>query len=122
MNKDALIVADSILNADPYNINTLIIKGNIEYSEKKFSDAQKTFQKILKLEPVQYDFYLPLSRIYIDNNEIKKAISILKQGLSYFPEDTSLRYNLAMLYDKIGRRWKGIREVRKILKNEPRKR
>jgi tetratricopeptide (TPR) repeat protein len=119
LNKDAMTIADSILKAEPDNINTLIIKGNIEYSEKQFYDAEKTFKKIIELDPLQYDFYLPLSKIYTNNNEIKKSISILKQGLSYFSDDTNLRYNLGMLYDKIGKRWKGIKEVRKILKKEP---
>ncbi len=119
LDKDALNVADAILKAAPDHLDTLIIKGNIEYIKKDFSAAKETFEKIIEIEPYGHDFYLPLSSIYIHDGEYKKAISLLRKGLEYWEEDSALRYDLAILYDKIGKRIKGIREAKKILKYDP---
>jgi len=72
----------------------LLIKG------KKYEEAQKEFQEILKFDPDNRDVKIALGLLYYDMNRIDAAIEEFSSILSKNPQDHKVRYLLANAYEE----------------------
>ncbi|MCI0377912.1 MAG: tetratricopeptide repeat protein [Gemmataceae bacterium] len=68
--------------------------GNIQFENKKFSQAAETLERCRKLDPDDPSWLRQLAKIYDQAGETQKLVSILKDEAALDPDDLSLRKKL----------------------------
>jgi tetratricopeptide (TPR) repeat protein len=88
--------------------------ANIHVYQQDFSGAQKYAEFAVEKNPSNIWYQLLLGHIYLNNNEITKAIDIYKNLIKTNPEETDYYIDLAIIYSKIGKTKKAIEILNKI--------
>lgn len=65
---------------------------------KKYLKAIDTYNKLIELEPDNYDAYVELTDAYMKENSPDSAIGIAKKGIEKFPDKVDLKNVLAKIY------------------------
>ena len=73
------------------------------FSEEKYSEALKVYQKLSDLMPDDSDVYLRIAQIYRDLHQLDKAEENLVKARQYAPGNLEVMYNEGMLYESQGR-------------------
>src|SRR5215831_4882660 len=73
------------------------------FSEEKYTDALKVYQKLSDLMPDDSDVYLRIAQIYRELHELDKAEENLVKARQYAPGNLEVMYNEGMLYESQGR-------------------
>ncbi len=79
-----------------------ILISKIFINQKNYKLAEKVLLELRKLFSKQKILYLNLSDLYFKNKELKKGISILREGINNFPKFIPLRFNLGIMYRNLG--------------------
>ncbi len=64
-------------------------------------------------------FYALLASLYVEKNEVDKALNLLKTGIDLFPDNAQLHFECAILLEKQGRQDEAILSMEKVLKLYP---
>ncbi len=91
-----------VLNAPNYG-RAYALLGQIERHRNALSLAEEHLRKAVALDKNLATSWVNLAGVYVDRKEPDKAVSILKQGLAANPGQPLLQYELANLYDSIGK-------------------
>ena len=73
------------------------------FSEEKYSEALKVYQKVSDLMPDDSDVYLRIAQIYRELHQLDKAEENLVKARQYAPGNLEVMYNEGMLYESQGR-------------------
>ena len=73
------------------------------FSEEKYSEALKVYQKLSDLMPDDSDVYLRIAQIYRELHQLDKAEENLVKARQYAPGSLEVMYNEGMLYESQGR-------------------
>ena len=73
------------------------------FSEEKYSEALKVYQKLSDLMPDDSDVYLRIAQIYRELHQLDKAEENLVKARQYAPGNVEVMYNEGMLYESQGR-------------------
>src|SRR6184192_4830704 len=73
------------------------------FSEEKYSEALKVYQKVSDLMPDDSDVYLRIAQIYRELHQLDKAEENLVKARQYAPGSLEVMYNEGMLYESQGR-------------------
>src|SRR5215469_2039456 len=73
------------------------------FSEEKYSEALKVYQKLSELMPDDSDVYLRIAQIYRELHQLDKAEENLVKARQYAPGNLEVMYNEGMLYESQGR-------------------
>src|SRR5499427_10758849 len=73
------------------------------FSEEKYSEALKVYQKLSDLMPDDSDVYLRIAQIYRELHQLDKAEENLVKARQYAPGNLEVMYNEGMLYESQGR-------------------
>lgn len=73
------------------------------FSEEKYSEALKVYQKLSDLMPDDSDVYLRIAQIYREQHQLDKAEENLVKARQYAPGSLEVMYNEGMLYESQGR-------------------
>jgi tetratricopeptide (TPR) repeat protein len=65
-------------------------------------DFVPTLKEAIRLTPQLPEAYFQLSLVYEQQNDDAKALDALRHAVQLAPQDEHYRYNLAMLYKKLG--------------------
>jgi len=76
--------------------------------------AIRNMEEALTIKKDVPDFYLLLSTLYEENQNLSKAEEVLKRGISATPS-VQLHYGLGVLYEKTGRFEESIEQMRTVL-------
>ena len=106
-------VASIYINLAQYQSGNPTILFNCAYYMKlagKFDEALEYYNKVLKIGiNNQYEVCLNIATIYSEHlSKPDKAINILTNAISLYPEQDSLLYNLANVYEQLGNKEKAI--------------
>lgn len=77
--------------------------GQIERQRSALTLADQHLRKAVALDKGLATSWVNLAGVYVDRKEADKAVGLLKQGLSANPGQPLLQYELANLYDSIGK-------------------
>ena len=118
------------------NLESMHQKAANLYEEKKYQEALKIYEEIIKLNPVdevalsctmdiylelddKFNYYLSRANVNIAQGKIEYAINDTKKALALNMEDLNARRKLARLYKIDGKNLKAIDEFLRLLEYEP---
>jgi tetratricopeptide (TPR) repeat protein len=86
------------LELAPSQAEVLLAAGELAREKGQLSDARGYLEDGLKRYPDNWEFYIGLSKVELDDRQPTAAIAVLKRGLVRLPEQIDLLWNLAELY------------------------
>lgn len=87
----------------PNHAQAYALLGQIERSQNSFAEAEAHLRKAVTLDSNLANAWINLAGIYVSRKELAKAEGALKQGLETNPGNALLQYELANIYDAMGR-------------------
>ena len=91
------------IKIDPLNEAYLNSLAASEYSLGNSVSAIETYEQLSQLESVKPAVWLDWSRIYYDQGDYKKALSVIERGLSETPDESTYLYRKAVYLLAYGR-------------------
>ncbi|MFH1360147.1 MAG: tetratricopeptide repeat protein [Candidatus Omnitrophota bacterium] len=89
------------VSASTIDFLTASNSGPIHMERNEFQQAQKQYQKALKLNPRDANSLYNLGNCYVAQDKYKEAILTYHEALRIYPLDTNTLYNLAFAYEMI---------------------
>jgi tetratricopeptide (TPR) repeat protein len=102
------------LEVNPGRVNLRIKIGELLIKEKKYEEAQKEFQEVLKSDPDNREVRIALGILYYDLRRFDLAVAEFSIILEKNINDNRIRYLLASAYEEKGDNKFAIDEYRKI--------
>ena len=100
--KDAEIKAKQ-LNIRHSNSSTILnLIGVSLIAQHKFDEAEKNFNKLIKIKPDFAEAYNNLANIYMNTQKIKKAIKYFDKAITLKSDLNQAHFNLSKIYTDIG--------------------
>ena len=88
--------------------------------KKEMKEAIDRLNRAIVLQPAISEFYEFLSLLWEESDNIDKAASTLKRGISELPKSERLYFNLGVLYDKyLKKKEESLAMMREVLKINP---
>jgi tetratricopeptide (TPR) repeat protein len=94
---------EEALKLEPDNPYTQYFLAQMLYSENRVDQAIRLYEKILASGEPLYDTYQRLGQAYARKGELAKAQEMTQQAIRQTPWDGALRYQLARIYQRMGR-------------------
>jgi len=88
-------------------------------AEKKYKDAAKILESLLKTHPENLQAYKELADIYITDKSFKKAVSLLKRAEILEASDVEINFQLGYAYMQRKKYQEAAEEFRKVLEMNP---
>lgn len=82
-------------------------------------EAIDVLENAIDIKKGEASFYLVLSSIYEEEEDFRKSVNTLKEGLEYNEKNTDLLFQLGRVLDRSGDREGGIAQMRKVLEVDP---
>jgi len=86
------------LDKDPSNIDIYFEMKNSYVAAKKYRDAAKLLELLLKNHPEIVRIHRELGEVYLSNKDYDKAAKALAESVQFEPENIELRYSLGKAY------------------------
>jgi len=83
--------------------NTLLSKGDAHLSKSEFKEAVDIFKKCLEYVRDDYKAHQGLGLAYSGMSDYETAVKHLQAAYKLNPEDDRLKYNIAMIYNNLGK-------------------
>lgn len=64
-------------------------------------------------------FYTVLAELYHEQGNSESGVRIYEKGISFYPDNTKLRYDFALYLDRLGRTDEALEEMKRVLTIEP---
>lgn len=98
-NDEALRLVDEILQKESFNLEVMLIKGNVLFEKKQFEDAQAVYKKILDRDPKNSLALFHLAIVQKKRGLFANAIVLLKSLESVVAQNSTLiEHNLWALH------------------------
>ncbi len=116
----AIPVLKARLTTNPDNPALHTLLGSCYGGLNRWGEAVEEFETVLQLDPEGHaNVHVPLGNAYFNLDQLDKAITELKIGLSDDPSNTQARFLLARSYHKQGNLRLALSEYEIILKSNP---
>ncbi len=119
MVKDAIRVADEVLQMVPEHEPALSLLAKLHTSQKDFDKAIDAYQKLIKLDPKDSTSYLHLAYLYLLNDRKDEAVRTLLNVLEFDSYNEIARYYLGKIYVEKKEYEKAIVELEKAIEINP---
>ena len=83
--------------------------GSLAVLEKDYEGALENFQKAIKLMPSKTEHILSLCDVYLETDQLEKALTVVNQTLSDQPKNLELELLKAQIYQLLGQPDQAIR-------------
>jgi cellulose synthase operon protein C len=100
--EDAEKFVQSSLDANPKNVDAILLMGNIRSAQRRSSDAEALYRKAIELQPKQAIGYFSLARLFASEKRSDEAEALLLKGREMAPLDLASSMLLASLYEVRG--------------------
>ena len=78
-------------------------EGRKALAEKRYPDAERAYEKLVRLDPGIAELHANLGLIYFQDGKYKEAVPALLQALKLKPSLPNAQYFLAMSLSELGR-------------------
>jgi YaiO family outer membrane protein len=112
----AILTLKAAIAKSPDYVDLSIFLGRIYTWSDKIEEARAVFQPWLERNIDSEDFYLAYGSLEYWNDEEKRALEILKQGLTLFPQSEDLLLLQAKVYNSLGEFQHSENSLREVLK------
>ncbi|NOY70326.1 MAG: tetratricopeptide repeat protein [Deltaproteobacteria bacterium] len=117
--KDALFLAEDILDKEPDDVDALIIAGSIRQSMGDSPAAEKAYEKVIRIDPGRKNIYVVLGRLYISKGDFDLAVDLFSGMVKRFADSYTGYYYLGKAYAGKKELKKGEASFLKALEIEP---
>ena len=90
-------ILEKATGADVTELKTLRLLGRLQFENKKFDEAAKTFERCRTLDPHDPSWLPELAKIYLQAGNEEKLLSVMKDAADMDPDDLTLRRKLSKL-------------------------
>jgi predicted O-linked N-acetylglucosamine transferase (SPINDLY family) len=98
------------------NIKLMLERAFGFHQLKKFEDAQRLYEQILKVQPNNFSVLMMYGGLMAETGDVEKVIALLKKALKICPNDLSANFNIAVAYESHGHFGKAIECYGTVLK------
>jgi tetratricopeptide (TPR) repeat protein len=116
---EALALAEEMVQADPDNVDNLLILVRLKKGKDNTPQFLDLLRKIIQLDPDNKESYLRLGKIYMDNEDFNRALDIFTRMVERFPEYYVAYYYMAEALDAVGKTEAATVAFNKTLALEP---
>lgn len=109
----------SSIAADSQNDATYVSLGNIYFSQKNYTDAEKNYATAVSLNPTSSKDLYSLGQAYLSEGKYQDAENTFNKVISLNPTDESGYYALGQTYSKEGKYNNAIEEFNKVITIAP---
>ncbi|MBR1966993.1 MAG: tetratricopeptide repeat protein [Lentisphaeria bacterium] len=102
-----------LLRKAPRNISALQMLGNVYFSQKKYSEAEKTFRTLVTIDSQRSINYNNLGQTLAAQGKYFEAVPELKKASILAPELVQPHLNLAEIYVKLNHKKAAVNELKK---------
>jgi tetratricopeptide (TPR) repeat protein len=92
---------NALLEFDPGNIDALLWAGTAYTKKRDFEEGEKTYLKILEIDPQEYRAFGGLGDLSHSNGDSDKAIEYYKKAISIKEDFFAAYFNLGVVYTEI---------------------
>ena len=118
--EQAVAEANRAIALDPNYAGSYMTLGHALIFSGRPEEAISAEEKALRLDPRSRDFYFgELGTAYVFMGQYGKAIPLLKQNLTSFPDELGTHFDLAIAYSELGRMDEARAEVLEINQLSP---
>lgn len=108
-----------ILADDPNNYDALVGLGNLYFDNQQYQQAVEYYRRALKINPDDPNVRTDLAICYIYLDLLDLAQTELQQVISKYPNHAQAHFNLAIVYQRMGRIKDAIAELDQFMKLVP---
>jgi len=108
-----------ILTEDPDNYEALVGLGNLYFDNQQYQQAVEYYRRALKIKPDDPNVRTDLAICYTYLDLLDLAASELKQVIQKYPNHAQAHFNLAVVYQRMGRIKDAIEELDTFMKLVP---
>jgi len=90
--------------------------GDTYQRQGKFNDALAAYQNVLNNNPEQFTSYNNLGLLFFSRRDTGAAIAAFEKALGQNPNDHMARFNLARVYEDMGRKDLARKEFQSVVK------
>lgn len=108
-----------VLEANPRDIEALMLRGQLALSENRTADAIADFRSVLVDQPKNVAVLKMLANAHIRSKEDSLARESLEKVIALTPGDETAQLELTMLFLKAGQKDQGKQQIESLLKNNP---
>jgi tetratricopeptide (TPR) repeat protein len=111
----------SILQADPTNVDAQIVLGELLIQTRDFDQARRLFKDVLRQEPANFRANLDLGRYYLDTHYARQATAYLSTAADSAPPDRKAE-TLRLLASSLagqGSRMEAVRTAERAVSVDP---
>ncbi len=101
------------------NVYYSLLLAFVYQNNNQFDKAAVIYKDLIKRSPEKISYYFELSEIYMQQNKLKEAISVLDKAESYFGITEMISLEKESYYVKSGKSEDAIREIKKLVDNYP---
>lgn len=94
----AQILADSIYNADPYNVDAYSVQGSIAFAKRDYVSALAYFEQAHRIQPENYKVLTNLGKTYQHLGRQNDLLATLRLAQQYAPDEVDVLFGLAAYY------------------------
>lgn len=108
-----------IIAEDPQNYEALVGLGNLYFDNQQYQQAVEYYRRALKIKPDDPNVRTDLAICYTYLDLLDLAASELKQVIEKYPNHAQAHFNLAIVYQRMGRIKDAIEELDEFMKLVP---
>ncbi|MCX7831852.1 MAG: PIN domain-containing protein [Actinobacteria bacterium] len=108
-----------ILAEDPNNYEALVGIANLYFDNQQYQQAVEYYRRALKIKPEDPNVRTDLAICYTYLDLLDLAASELKQVIEKYPNHAQAHFNLAVVYQRMGRIKEAIEELDAFMKLVP---
>lgn len=112
---EAVKMMDTIIKAEPQQINHYRFRAEILRLWGKLDRARKDYRKIIKLAPDSPEGYNGLSEVELQADRLEPALQAAQQAYDLAPDQWVTAYNLGLIEDRLGHSEAAIEHLQKAL-------
>jgi protein O-GlcNAc transferase len=112
-------VCESVLQADPENVDALQMLAFIASGEGKNEDALQHLQRAVELDPGFAGAHFNLGNLLAFAGRSDEAVASFRRALAVEPDVPAFRFNLALELRKLGETEAALAEYRKVVELQP---
>ena len=114
----ALIIYNDALKLQP-NFASIIKRVSVIYLLD--NQSEKSLKVLANIDEIErdIDYYRLIAESYMQEEQSKKAVTVLNEGLKSNPTSDEILYSLAIAYDKLNKREDSINSIKKAYELSP---
>ena len=117
--KEALPYAKKATELDDQNKWFLLLYADLTHSNRQYEECAISYQKLIKIQPTNLEYYFELAEVYIEAGKFEKAIELYNKAEERTGITEEISIQKYKIYAKLNNSAKAIEEMEKLISSDP---